>query len=153
MSADDIVAWLTAIYDEQERERLDELERGSRIRTIAHPNQQNGQRVAVCDDCNDWAGEGSRDEVERAGVQHVRDKHDYERVLARIAADRQILALYADARDSYDSIRNTFADDDSPRAKVERAGYAQATAALQGVVRLLASAHADRPGYNEQWRP
>jgi len=130
----DLAAWLTAIWDEDERERLEELERGSRIRIVAHPNEVTGQRVALCDDCNDWASEGSQSEVETAGTQHVREKHDYERVLARIAADRAILAECSIVLENKD-----------PKRLGERI-------LAWAVVRQLASVHRDRPNWREAWQ-
>ncbi len=61
------------------------------------------------------------------------------RELARIAADRQILADYLDACRSYTIERTPFREG-------QRFGLLMALS-------RLAEAHADRPGYQEAWKP
>lgn len=75
------------------------------------------------------------------------------RGLADIAAKRAIIARCTDAQDAAQSVAETYADDESSRARVERAGYSQAANALRGVLRDLASAYSDHPDYREEWRP
>lgn len=104
MSADDIAAWLTAIWDEDAVE---------------------AESDKYVDDC--WWMNGP---------------FEADFVKARIAADRQILGRYVELVEWRDGL--------APDARgganiaVEHLGFAVAT---------LASAHADRPGYDEQWRP
>lgn len=135
-----LTEFLTARLDEREQDRLDELDRASRIRVAAHPNQQTGQRVAMCDDCNDWATEGSADAVKAAGAAHVREQHDPERVLADIAAKRRIVKRYASAVD-------------------EAAGWPTnpeteaILMALQWPLMDLASIYSDHPDYQQEWAP
>lgn len=143
-AVDDLAAWLIQIWDEQEGDKVDELERSSQVRTIPHPNEQTGQRVAMCEACNlDWAVAGSRDEVEKAAAVHLREAHDHEGVLALIAAHRAILKLHGngEGHECPDGFLDT-------AETVPHCGY-------EGnclTIRLLASLHADRPGYREEWR-
>lgn len=70
------------------------------------------------------------------------------RVLARIAADRQILALHVptDWGDCPRCVRETSHDDDGVEYSVYESHPCTTT-------RLLASAYADHPGYQESWKP
>lgn len=120
METDDIAAWLTAIYDEQER----------------------STRAALLAITSRLSGYEAEDPFE---LLHDRDYSAYafhvppELVLARIAADRKILALHA-----------PFQGLEPPHPS-----YCEACGASWpcATVRLLALPHADRLGYNEQWRP
>jgi hypothetical protein len=74
-----------------------------------------------------------------AVVAHVAE-HDPARVLRDIDAKRQLIEKAADA-DRYS--RTTWAN----------AGSAGAASAYRAMLRLLALPYADRPGYQESWRP
>jgi hypothetical protein len=138
---DDLAMWLTQIWDEDEQTRLDELRAMSLVRIIAHPNQQTGQRLAMCDFCDGgWLAEGSRIEMEGAELQHLREKHDHEVTLARIAADREILAEY---------VKEQWVIGQGHRTEWTEGGQS----ARRTVLKYLALPHADRPGYREEWRP
>lgn len=61
------------------------------------------------------------------------------RVLADVAANRRIVALYEHKAESM--------------ALYPNQGNAGGLSALTDVLRLLAFAYADRPGYREEWKP
>lgn len=71
-----------------------------------------------------------------------------DQLLARIAADRQILALHGPEHDDIGSmILGPFCQICRYDEGLDKDPYPCPT------IRLLASAHASRPGYSEEWRP
>ncbi len=83
-------------------------------------------------------------------------------MLARIAADRQILADYRKVLRQQEENSDEFAllmrqpgEDYERLNQVKTFGWQVQgrVEALSAVVRLLASPHADRPGYQSEWRP
>ena len=128
--ADDLAAWLTQIWDEQEK-----------AARAAFSNQADPEEG--------W-GEDGRAVTPHVGVIH----EDVQRahvvawhpgvVLARLAADRQILALHKHTADPVGWIDcGTCGEAGHEADKVKWCQH----------VRLLASPYADRPGYREEWRP
>lgn len=121
MQTDDIAAWLTQIWDEEEQSAR-----------FAH----------------DLAASIDYGIVDFQWVRFVRDalggmvrSHSFDAgapspasVLARIVADRKILALH---------VGGSYPDE---------CGLCNESLPCE-TVRLLAEPYADRPGYNEQWRP
>ena len=125
--ADDLAAWLTQIWDEQEK-----------AARAAFSNQADPEEG--------W-GEDGRAVTPHVGVIH----EDVQRahvvawhpgvVLDRIAADRLILARF-------EAVRNAPMGPDAFANGVGMARFAE----LEAVVKHLALPHADRPGYREEWR-
>ena len=107
----DLVAWLTQVWDEQER-----------IATEAY-------RAGF----DDLTPTGEHWGVPDAIGRHLL-RHDPASVLARIAADRQILV----------ECSMVLEDKDPTRVRERVLAWA--------VVRHLASAHRDRPGWRDAWQ-
>lgn len=143
--SDDIAAWLTAIWDEDEAA----AEGNGTIAWLTFRDADGSMRytaVASGEPDDHWVIDGD----ERTDYAAVNVVHDWRAVLARIAVDRQILAIHTGSHEC------PSADD--------ACGYWQpGTKWHDGeewvinpecpTVRLLALPHADRPGYQESWRP
>lgn len=140
-AVDDLAAWLTQIWDEDQQAAeacaevypspWDVSDRGHTAYVRA--DEPHFRLVAELEQhpaVDGWLGDR---------LQHIA-RHDPAATLARIAADRQILARYRHALDQ----RRDHPDD---------LASAGSLLALLGIVKLLASAYADRPGYQEAWRP
>ena len=137
---DDLVAWLTQVWDEQEK-----------AARAAFSNQEDPE--------HGW-GEQGRAVTPHVGVIH----EDVQRahvvawhpgvVLARIAADRQILALHrpsgGDCRTCCgEPYIEEYWDGETETTEWKRADLPWPCP----TVRLLAQQYADRPGYQEAWKP
>lgn len=155
-SVDDLVAWLRA--------QIDEDERVAKAATAGPwwynpakawhlpddlPTRRNGEEfvganlvpsVATC-----VAATGPADHPQSMADAQFIARHDPARVLREVESKRRILdALPSD--DGYDAGRAKFSDyescDDSCVGQV-----------MHEVVKLLALPYADRPGYQEEWKP
>jgi hypothetical protein len=131
MQTDDIDAWLSAIWDEGERIALDaagwdrsghKRASGHWVRTGISSLEDDERRSVIYSDNGQVSG---------AVADHAA-QHDPASVLARIAADRQILAL-----------------GNCGACEIEM----QPCDHREDTLRLLALPYADRPGYQESWRP
>ncbi len=132
---DDLAAWLTQIWDGQEATARAATEGPWKWQAVAPPHKYalvgKGGRMVVPSRTPDvWPS------VSDATFMEANDPAS---VLARIAADRQILADYLDACRSYEIERTPFREG-------QRFGLLMALA-------RIAETHADRPGYQEAWRP
>lgn len=136
MQTDDIAAWLTQILKEDER-------------------AARAQKASA---------DGWLEPPPRFGPSHgyvgapVRPK--FEQIIARIEADRQILELHVGAHDCVEIRTGTHPADWPESAPWGKPGGEWRHAANEHfedescpTVRLLALPHADRPGYQEAWRP
>jgi hypothetical protein len=128
---DDLIAWLKAQLDEDER--------------LAR---------TADDEVVDWVGSDTDEHGEPAAGQHIR-RHLPTRVLADVAAKRAVLdehAVLDNGTGKLDSryCRRCFAIE-GYNADVLDSGEGLPVWCL--TVRLLAQAYADRPGYREEWRP
>jgi hypothetical protein len=117
---DTLAAWLTQIWDKREAEFDKAAE-------------------AAAEDCrNDGMPDTTGEEV-KAYWQTLPDWGGWKERLARIAADRQILALHSGSAAlcswSQDGNDTHYRDDPCE------------------TLRLLALPYADQPGYREEWRP
>lgn len=128
----DLAAWLTRIWDEEERLAKDcSAEVGSHRAGDPFPD---GSGDADYDAFPSYPWGSSRWELAyMAGPGHPVS------VLARIAADREILEDYRHCEADY-RVHHT------PTLEGQRFGLLLALA-------RLAEAYADRPGYREEWRP
>lgn len=124
----DIAAWLTAIWDEQETAAREEVEM-----VAEYFPADRGYSWKYRWSRQIWHGGLASNLSTMPGAPSPTE------VLARIAADRQILAMYIAYRDAPERMVDVRAD--------------SWWRALDEVVRLLALPHAARPGYNENWRP
>lgn len=135
----DIAAWLTAIWDEQEAA----AEGNGTIAWLTFREADGSMRytaVASGEPDDHWVIDGD-ERTDYASADVVLDWHA---VLARIAADRQILLLHGVAWNAeVCTICHHYPDGETP----ERAAWPCLT------VRVLAVPYADRPGYQESWRP
>lgn len=128
---DDLVQWLRAQLDDEERTAR---RAGDSFRQIGETGvivATEGDRAEECASAN-WAGV----------AEHI-VAHDPARVLHEIDTKRQLLDLHAPGETEY-------VDGDVCMACDVRGGapfYPCKT------LRLLALPHADRPGYQESWRP
>ncbi|MFF7329615.1 DUF6221 family protein [Streptomyces sp. NPDC008150] len=140
---DDLVAWLSAQIDEDER-----------IARAATPGPWVWSREFVTPPGYHHRTVGP---LEPGDSAHIA-AHDPARVLREIAAKRAVLARYVK---SVDSVRELDALRDHLKAKgmdlfmtdTELGSVIQQRDALLGVLRLLALPYADRPGYRDEWRP
>lgn len=121
----EMIAWLAANWDQEE----------------AAARKAGGDR---------WTYDGGSDIYRGHPVEPVVDwvydeawehiaRHDPASVLARIAADRQIVTDYEDHLATYQS-------DPSPFGEGQRFGLLMALA-------RIAEGYADHPGFREEWRP
>lgn len=114
-----LAAWLTQIWDEEEQLAIKAGgDRWIIDGSIVHENRPH-------DDVVDWV----YDEAD----EHIA-YHDPASVLARIAANRKILAAYQDAAPPYATADQQVTHD-----------------VLKDVLRTLAWAHAGQPGYQLDW--
>jgi len=132
MPAEDLAAWLTRIWDEEERLAREVADR--------YPAPWVGAFKQVTSEG------GSIEEVastEASCISHHIERYDPASVLARIAADRKILALHG-------SIDNIYG-----RLECTSCGIAGEFPVRWPcpTLRLLASPYADSPGYREEWKP
>lgn len=96
---------------------------------------------AIWDEDEEWAGSFDQPDGFYPDPHEVGAPAHHDQILARIAADRQILVLHLNA--------NAVPAAASSFTRGQDDGYRQATA---DVLRLLAQPHADRPGFREEWR-
>jgi hypothetical protein len=154
LMTDDIAAWLTAIWDEAEAWAKQATPGPWRYSSNKHtrlpgtPTFEEGVFAGPPGDAATViAVTGpSDDRLSQIDAAHIA-YYDPSVVLARIAADRQILDDYRQAVKDCAGLDTT---------RTMELGVVAALAerrTLERVVRRLASAHATRPGYNEQWRP
>lgn len=143
---DDLVQWLRAQLDEDERIartaceyaspewRLDEETSETVLWWPPEPHvaeQERKHGLPVVSD--QWRGMT----IDAGGARlapHIA-RHDPARVLREIDAKREVLRLAERAHDYHETFLNGFA------------------AAMEGALRLFALAYADRPGYRDEWRP
>ena len=126
-AVDDLSAWLTQIWDEDE----------ARVREALAPDYA-GDRPKFYD-----VPGGHRDDW-GLWTFHV----DPASVLARIAADRQILKWCTEREQIW---VGGLGDDPSDPKHYVPGALAHPTDSV--ALRLLASAYADRPGYRAEWAP
>lgn len=129
VAVDDLIAWWRGVLDEDETDLED-----------AHPLGCNGYPL------------GADDEFDPGRCDcRVRPR------LADIAAKRAILDRYQATADEYARHKR----DLTPAPQNHRLEFVRGvvgttstmTGTLRDVIRLLASAYADRPGWQEAWRP
>jgi hypothetical protein len=137
MQTDDIAAWLTAIWDERQRACAD-----------AQTAIDTHSALAASGDLElRWMLQLRRGGEFQGGWDMPGPPTPAED-LARIAADREILALHYNDGPGHDSIK-----------RIPAACAMCGTPDEYGIawpcktVRLLALPYADRPGYQEAWRP
>jgi hypothetical protein len=147
---DDLVEWLRAQLDEdEENARAADVKQGDPEWWVS-PVLASG---------NDYTVRSERDNAPIARVRRLYDddgrtvvldgravaehiaRHDPARVLREIDAKRQVLTEYEQA-DRYS--RTTWGQSNADQSRARTLGK---------VVRLLALAYEDRPGYLEEWRP
>ena len=142
---DDLVAWLTQVWDEQEKAARDRWT----MNPLAPPIEvQYGGGINP--DMVTVSAPGSRltrtmtpEEYQRTYLLPAPD----ERALARIAADRQILAQ----RERYRAELSKSSAD--PARQMNIPILVNVILALDETVKIAGSAYADRPGYQEAWKP
>lgn len=146
METDDIAVWLTAIWDQDVQ-----LAQKATPGPWRHDPRKHWRKPGTAwfeeavfagpagKDAECIAGTGESDDPQSIYDAAFIAAHDPASVLARIAADRKLLELHA-----------PFQGLEHPHPS-----YCEACGASWpcATVRLLALPHADRPGYNEQWRP
>jgi hypothetical protein len=151
MQTDDIAAWLTAILDEDE------------ARARAAIADDGGQDGGFEDDFDRLTGHGPLAVLPRFGeaAAAMIVWQTPRRALAQIAADRAILELHTGAHSCPELKTGTYPDDWPEGASWGKAGSAWRHASNEyfyedapcPTIRLKVEQYADRPGYNEQWRP
>ena len=130
---DDLVEWLRAQLDEDERIARAACWDDQSDVWSARPPQASYERYTVVDYLGDGVVVVTPENADADGVgQHVAE-HDPARVLREIDAKRQLVRQLAEAD--------------------TEAGYITGTFTAWDALRLLALPYADRPGYREQWRP
>ena len=142
---EDLVTWLRAQLDEDERGAREAAERDSGEWFMG--DRWNVYRIedeARYDD--DYQGEENRLVVYgniKSQSEHIA-RHDPARVLAEVEAKRRILDGWREAD------REAHVDDGDERVAALMQGR---LLAYQAVTRRLGLPYADRPGYREEWRP
>lgn len=145
---DDLVLWLG--------EQLDEDERIARRATV---RQAGGGSWAYDEsDVQAESGLGVARRIVPVHGEHIA-RHDPARVLREIDAKRQIIAPYSAALAEREAIRARMREviykepDEFARLHRQESRLIESAEALAPVVVLLALPYADRPGYQESWRP
>lgn len=137
---DDLATWLRATWDQDEREAHEQK------RFDAWVQEQRGDHV---------------DAIVIPPLSQLGSAGDPDRALAEIDAKRRILDLHIGAHDCTEIHTGTYPDDWPADAGWGKAGKPWAHAVNEHfeadqhcpTVRLLALPMADRPGYDESWRP
>ena len=139
-AVEDLAAWLTAIWDERQRvyEYPPDFVEDSGSARGPGWGKIGGD---TCEVCNSYQFSGYESVVEDEWYEHMEKYHSRSEVLARIAADRKILALAV----------KTIADA-PPRGYDWDSEYAVARAsAFEDVLFLKAEQYADREGFRPEW--
>jgi hypothetical protein len=175
---DDLAAWLTQIWDEDERLAKDATagpwaaEASSCINRLPGGQAQESVSWFVSSPADDgengWSmvaavERDARDDSLWGGIWNPADaahiaRHDPKAVLARIAADRRILARLTALEDEDRRQQRDYQDwapgKNPPRRPARfNSLELEEIAGLRIAVKLLALPHADRPGYQEAWKP
>lgn len=133
MQTDEMVAWLGKIWDEDE--------------SAAHAVKPLGEVVVMGGERHPESWSHSRYTVasedgyprtlsDPEAVRHF-GRHEPTAVLARIAAERELLAEYRETVTYYDNVS-------APAGEVT---------GLETALKIIASGYAARAGYDEGWRP
>ena len=137
-SVDDLAAWLTQIWDEREAQFVKACEAEAEyLRSDGMPDT-------------------TADEVREFWLRPESDT-GWALDLARIAADRQILARLTALETEQKRLNREYQDwvdgNDSTHPKPARFSETERKEilGLRMALRFLASAYADRPGYREEW--
>lgn len=146
---DDLVAWLTRIWDEDEAiaERVPADQRSwTWTPNAKHPDYSGEVREIFLQACN------SEDPqyVQFEAGQHIA-RHDPAAVLSRITADRKILAWCTERDQVYIGGFGFGRQDRSDPKNYVPGSLTHPADSV--VIRLMAEAYDDRPGYCEEWRP
>jgi hypothetical protein len=133
---DELVAFLAA--------RLDDEEEAARDMARSHPAPWSADAAFVYD-----AGGGLvlRDEYHWEAIRYAA-RHDPARVLADVAADRKLLAMY-EAQAGYDLPEGVH----DGRDPGERERDEAVKDALEEVVKIRAGRFDSHPDYKPEWRP
>lgn len=140
---DELAAWLTQIWDEDQAlaERLAEDQRSwTWTPDAAYPHYRGEVREIFLQACNTEDPQF----IQYEAGEHIA-RHDPATVLARIAADREILALADEASGLDSQVDGEF--------RLGRRDLAVEPYVGDLILRQLAAPHADRPGYREEWKP
>lgn len=133
---DDLVRWLTSQLDADE-----ETARAAADEYGADWYYDDGFVLARRED--DMVATGSQDFLERKQGVFIA-AHDPARVLQEIDAKRGIVR-------AYEAAVAAFSDSGPAMANYDR--LTGSVSSLRGSLELLATVYADRPGYQESWRP
>lgn len=128
---DDLAAWLTNVWDEQEAAAKAEVDM---VAYVYDRPEDVGVQVSY-----EWV-RFTKHPRGGTGSLFAYGAPSPTQVLARIAADRKILDLYRNAKNASGGLL--------PFTRGQGDGYRQA---LEDVLRLRAAEHASRPGYQEGW--
>ncbi len=137
----DLAAWLTAVWDEEER-----LARDAASAEYPGPEWILSEDDVVGAAHGDYVACGPYEGDIGEEIGSFIAANDPASVLARIAADRKILAWCTERDRIY---VGTLASDPSDPANYVPGSLAHPTDSV--ALRLLASAYADRPGFNPRW--
>ncbi|GHG97281.1 DUF6221 family protein [Amycolatopsis roodepoortensis] len=132
---DDLIAFLRAQLDKDEQAARAASPGPWQVDKETYPEAIHGADGATPVSGGRWGGEASVFDKDEDAIHIAR--HDPVRVLADVAAKRQIIGL----------CNLDFNDDGEPSCL---GGYGEA---YWDVVRLLALSYAEHPDYREEWRP
>ncbi|HEY8985725.1 MAG TPA: DUF6221 family protein [Streptomyces sp.] len=136
---DDLVVWLRAQLDEDERiARAACWDEQSDVWT-ARPPQASYERYTVVDYCDDGVVAVTPENADAEGVGPHIAEHDPARVLREVDAKRELLKIHRPYVPEAD------------QACLGCAGGIMFSSCP--VICLLALPYADRPGFREEWRP
>lgn len=140
----ELVTWLRGVLDDLEQKILDRWDSDGRARVATmRTGKEPGYTTVASDHCDGyWVADGH--EVQDA--RHVQILWDPAAELADIAAKRAILDAGNHGDGWGDRIR--FPSWDTPTCS-DNCG----PDVWRSVVKTLAAAHDNRPGYREEWRP
>lgn len=134
---DDLVQFLRARLDEDEREaRAAMWDEQSDVWT-ARPPQARYEQYIVADYCDDGVVVVTPENADPDGVGRHIARHDPARVLVEVNAKRRAL-------DHYQAVR-THAKGSEP--------YILAEGAVRKQIQIMALPYADHPDYQETWKP
>jgi hypothetical protein len=161
MSMDDLVTWLRAQLDDDERAARAELTPAASISVSLGLSLWEARDVGGPEMPSVWEGTAliARDLADEH-AQHIA-RWDPVRVLAEVDARRQILELHAGEHDCPKIMTGVYADDWPASASWGKAGESWRHATnehFEGdrpcpTLRAQGLPYADRDGYREEWRP
>lgn len=154
---DDLVAWLGAQLDADQQLAEDAIALPGADGQWSYVETRGGEHKVVDSLGYTVTGHYDADAQPYFCEPHIA-AHDPARVLREIDAKRQVVAAHTKAVEAVEELtalreRLRFRGRDLLMTELEQGSAVHKRDTLHGVLRLLAEPYADRPGYQDSWRP